>query len=147
MRRPDINRHWMSEKELEQWVRKDSSREDYQKRIAIWMTLVGPFPAHRVAELLLVSKQSVWLWVGQYNRLGPSGLQRRGRGGRHWAYLSLEQETDLLESLQRRAQVGETPRAVQVQKEISKTTGREVSISYVYNLFDRIGWRRSKQSS
>jgi transposase len=106
------------------------------------MTLTGPFPAHRVASLLVVSKQAVWLWVSQYNRQGPEGLQRRGRGGRRRAYLSLPQETALLRSLQRDAQRGEAPKARQIQVEISKVTHKKVSISYIYRLFGRIGWRK-----
>ncbi len=142
MRKPAVIQPWLSEKKLEAWVRTARSREDYQKRVAIWMTIEGPFPAHRVASLLLVSKQAVWLWVSQYNRLGPDGLQRQGRGGRRRAYLSLDQEKALLESLKRDAERGSNPRAREVQEEISKVTRRNVSISYVYRLFERIGWRK-----
>lgn len=142
MRRPALIQPWLSEKELKAWVRKARSREEYQKRVAIWMTAMGPFPAHRVASLLVVSKQAVWLWVSQYNRLGPDGLQRQGRGGRRRAYLSLAQEAALLKSLQSRAQRGEPATARQVQEEVSQATRIKVSISYIYRLFDRIGWRR-----
>ncbi len=142
MRNPALIHPWLSERKLQGWVRTARNREDYQRRTAIWMTLKGPFPAHRVAGLLGVSKQAVWLWVSQYNRMGPEGLQRRGRGGRRNAVLSLSQEAALLESLQKRAQQGYPPRAVQVREEISRVTGRDVSISYVYRLFDRIGWRK-----
>lgn len=142
MRRPALIHHWLPGRKLEAWVRTARTREEYQKRIAIWMTIKGPFPAHRIASLLLVSKQAVWLWVGQYNRKGPNGLQRRGRGGRRRAYLSLDQEKALLESLKRDAERGRTPRAREVQEEISKVTRRNVSISYVYRLFERIGWRK-----
>jgi len=141
MRRPALIHHWLPGRKLEAWVRTARTREEYQKRIAIWMTVKGPFPAHRIASLLLVSKQAVWLWVGQYNRLGPDGLQRRGRGGRRRAYLSLDQEKALLESLKRDAERGRIPRARDVQEEISKVTRRNVSISYVYRLFERIGWQ------
>jgi len=143
MRRPALIHQWLSPGRLQAWVRKARTREEYQKRLAIWMTLKGPFPAHRVASLLLVSKQAVWLWVGQYNRKGPDGLQRQGRGGRRRAYLSLSQEAALLESLQKRAQRGDAPTARQVQEEVSQATRIKVSISYIYRLFDRIGWRKS----
>jgi transposase len=142
MRRPALIHRWLSEKKLQGWVRTAHSREEYQKRLAIWMTLKGPFPAHRVASLLVVSKQAVWLWVSQYNRLGPNCLQRQGRGGRRWAYLSLDEEKAVLESLKRDAERGRTPRAREVQEGISEVTRRNVSISYVYRLFERIGWRK-----
>ena len=142
MRRPAHIRSWLSEDELQAWVRKAQSYEEYQKRVAIWMTRTGPFSAYRVANLLLVSKQAVWLWVGQYNRRGPKGLQRQGRGGRRRAYLSLKQEAALLKRLQTRTQRGKAPTARQVQEEISKVARKKVSISYIYRLFDRIGWRK-----
>ena len=142
MRRPALIHPWLSRERLQAWVRKAHSRDEYQKRVAIWMTLTGPFPANRVASLLVVSKQAVWLWVSQYNRLGPDGLQRRGRGGRRRAYLSLTEEAALLESLQSRAQRGNAPTARQVQEEVSRATHIKVSISYIYRLFDRIGWRK-----
>ena len=142
MRKPALIHPWLSEKELEEWVRKAQSCQEYQKRVAIWMTRTGPFPAHRVASLLVVSKQAVWLWVSQYNRQGPEGLQRRGWGGRRRAYLSLSQEVTLLDRLQRRAQRGQAPKAREVQEEISKITRKRVSISYIYRLFERIRWRK-----
>jgi hypothetical protein len=55
----------------------------------------------------------------------------------------LSQEAALLESLQRRAQQGDPPKAKEVQEEVSKVTRRQVSISCIYRLFDRIGWRKS----
>jgi len=146
MRRPASIHHWLPEKELEAWVRTARGQAEYQRRLAIWMTHAGPFPAHRVAYLLGVSKQAVWAWVGQYNRQGPGGLQRGGRGGRHHAVLTLTQEAALLDSLQKRAQLGNPPKAVQVQEEISKATGRRVSRSYIYRLFDRIGWGKPRRS-
>lgn len=41
----------------------------------------GFFHAQQVASILQVSKQAVWLWIGQYNTRGPEGLARTGRGG------------------------------------------------------------------
>jgi transposase len=140
MRRPAHIHPWLSQKELQAWVRKASSREEYQRRIAVWMTLTGPFPAHRIATLLVVSKQAVWLWVSQYNRLGPAGLLRQGRGGRHRAYLSLPQEAALLKSLQSRTGQAEAPTAKRVQAEVSKITRRQVSLSFAYRLLERIAW-------
>jgi hypothetical protein len=54
----------------------------------------------------------------------------------------MSQEAALLKRLQKRAQRGEPPTARQVQEEVSKVTHKKVSISYIYRLFDRIGWRK-----
>src|SRR4030042_218001 len=92
MRGPAQIWSWISEEELLVWIREAADRETYQKRLAIWLTKIGPFHAHEVARMLGVSKQAVWLWVGQYNKEGPEGLVRQGRGGRRSFLLSVVRE-------------------------------------------------------
>jgi transposase len=92
--------------------------------------------------LLGVSKQAVWLWVGQYNRQGPGGLERRGRGGRRWAYLSLAQEAAFLESFEARAQQGQILTARQMHRQLGQVTGKKVSLGYLYRLLHRHRWRK-----
>jgi hypothetical protein len=41
------------------WVQDAPDKTAYQRRLAIWLTHAGPFPAHRVADLLRVSTQAV----------------------------------------------------------------------------------------
>jgi len=142
MRRPASIKPWLSLEDLQTWVRETHSRQEYQKRLAIWLTHIGPFPAHHVATLLGVSKQAVWLWVSQYNRHGPGGLERRGRGGRRWAYLSLDQEAAFLESLQERAQQAQILTARQIHRQLCQVTGKKVSLGYLYRLLHRHRWRK-----
>jgi transposase len=80
MRNPSELAPWFSPEELLAWVQEAGDKAAYQKRLAIWLTHAGPFHAGEVARYLGVSKQAVWLWVGQYNKLGPDGLERPGRG-------------------------------------------------------------------
>ncbi|MGO8789136.1 MAG: winged helix-turn-helix domain-containing protein [Terriglobia bacterium] len=137
MRRPASIRAWLSPEDLQTWVREGQGRDEYQRRLAIWLTHIGPFPAHQVATLLGVSKQAVWAWVSQYNRYGPPGLERQGRGGRRWGYLSWEDEQDFLASLQERAQQGQILTGRQIHRQLCQRTGREVSLGYVYRLLHR----------
>ena len=65
---------WLTDEELATWVREAPSQDAYKKRLAIWLTRKGPFHAHRVSDLLQVSKQAVWLWIKQYNQGGPDSL-------------------------------------------------------------------------
>jgi transposase len=103
---------------------------------------LGPFHAHDVANMLGVSRQAVWLWVGQFNKHGPSALERMGRGGRRWAFLTWEEEESILEPFRQRAAQGELVTAVSMWPEISKAVGREISLAYVYKLLHRHGWRK-----
>jgi transposase len=142
MRQPARIKPWFSEEELLAWVREARDREAYQKRLAIWLTKMGPFPAAAVARMLGVSKQAIWLWVGQYNEEGPEGLLRQGRGGRRWSLLSWAEEETLLKSFEKRALEGEWITAKQMLPEVCKVAREEVSLAYVYRLLRRHQWRK-----
>jgi len=141
MRKPAQIKAWMSLEELASWVREAPTLEAYQKRLAIWLTKIGPYHAHQIADMLQVSIPAIWLWVKQYNRDGPQGLTRKGRGGRRWSYLSWEEEISFLASLEERALKGEVLTAPQILPELRKLVGKKVSLGYVYRLFHRHGWR------
>lgn len=142
MKTPATIVDWLSDEELASWVQGAPDKSAYQKRLSIWLTHVGPFHAQKVADLLRVSKQAVWRWVGQYNREGPGGFSRQGRGGRRWAFLGLEEEAALLSKIEQRALKGEVLTAKGVWAEVTKAVGREVSLDYVYRLLHRHGWRK-----
>jgi len=142
MRRPARIMPWILPEEMAVWVREAPGKADYQKRLAIWLTAIGPYHARKVADLLQVSPQAVWLWVSQYNRNGPEALTREGRGGRRWGFLSWEQEEALLSSLRARAMKGEVLTATALWPEVRRAMGREVSLDYVYRLLHRHGWRK-----
>lgn len=142
MRRPAQIKPWLSEEELMLWVREAPTRPEYQKRLAIWLTHIGPFHAEQVATMLQVSRQGVWLWIGQYNKQGPVGLERGGRGGRRWAFLSWSEEQALLGGFAARAARGEVITAKALWPEVEAAVGRKVSLDYVYRLFYRHRWRK-----
>ena len=127
---------------MQVWVREAPDKRSYQKRLAIWLTHLGEFAARQIADWLCVSKQGVWLWIGQYNRQGPEGLERQGRGGRRWAYLSVEEEEAFLRQVEKRGLAGEILTAKQLHAQLGKSAGREVSLGYVYRLLHRHGWRK-----
>ena len=141
MRPPAQIAPWLSEEELAIWVREAPSKDAYQKRLTIWFTHLRHSAAD-VADLLQISKPAVWLWVGQYNRIGPQGLSRKGRGGRRWSFLSWEDEERLLQGWESRAIRGEILTAPQLLGEVEKAVGRAVSVDYVYRLLHRHRWRK-----
>jgi transposase len=133
---------WLSELELLEWVRAAQSRGAYQRRLAVWLTYLRHYPAHQVGTLLGVSTPAVWRWLSQYNRHGPTGLARKGRGGRRWAFLTLDQERCLLAALQDEAGQGKVITAKQIYRRVCRAVGKEVSLDYVYRLLHRHGWRK-----
>lgn len=140
-RRPQVEA-WLSEVELLEWVRGAQTPGECRMRLAVWITALRGWPAHEVATLLGVSKQAVWAWLGQYNRLGPDGLRRLGRGGRRWAFLDLEQEEQLLASLRAEALGGRIITAKHLHARVCEAAGRQVSLGYLYRLLHRHDWRK-----
>ena len=142
MRPPAKLSPWFTTEELVAWLQEAPDKASYQRRLAIWLTHLGPFPAAEVAAMLGISKQAVWKWVSEYNRKGPEGLDREGRGGRRWGLLSEEEERTLLARLAARARSGDIVSAKQLLPEICNAVGREVSLAYVYKLLHRQQWRK-----
>jgi len=133
---------WLSDVELVAWMQEARSRQAYQRRLAVWLAYLEPWPAHRIARALSVSEPAIWKWLGQYNRGGPTGLQRQGRGGRRWGFLSLEQEAALLSRVQEQAGRGQVLTAKHLLPQVRRAVGHEVSLHYVYGLLRRHGWRK-----
>ena len=125
-------RHWQSEAEMLAWVQEAPDKQTYCRRMAVWLTRTGQMHAHKVANMLGVSKQAVWLWVRQYNQRGPKGLDRQGRGGARRAVLDEKEAKRLVEQLRRSRRAGPTPTGRQIQSFLTESLGRKVSLSYAY---------------
>lgn len=123
-----------------QWVQDSPDQASHKCRMSIWLTHTGRLHADKVAGILGVSKQAVWLWIRQYNQAGPSGLDRMGRGGRRWGLLTSEEEKQLLAPLVRQARSGHRVRPSDVQRVVEERLNRDVSKSYIYKLLKRHRW-------
>lgn len=150
MRQPAEIKPWFSIEEMFQWLHDSPDEPSYKRRMAVWLTHTGKLHANKVAEILDVSTQAVWLWIRQYNTQGPDGLKRKGRGGRRWAFLTAQQEAELLKPFIQKAREGRPPRPAQIKQLIEQKLQRKVSAPYIYRLLHRHGWAeiiaQSKQS-
>ena len=140
MRPPATIKDWQTINEMFRWVQKAPDESASKCRMAIWLTRTGKIHAEKVGMILGVSKQAVWLWIRQYNEKGPPGLERHGRGGRRWGFLSPQEETELLAPLFRRARSGAPVKPASVQQIVEDKLRRKVSKSYIDKLLRRHGW-------
>lgn len=140
MRPPAKINPWLTARKMLNWLENAPDEDSYKRRHAIWLTHTDKLHARKVAEILGVSSQAVWSWISQYNKFGPQGLERTGRGGRRWAFLSLKEESQLLKPFIKKAQSGKPPEAAQIKQKIEKKLGKTVSMSYVYRLLQRHQW-------
>ena len=72
----------------------------------------------------------------------PEGLERKGRGGRRWAFLGWVEEQTMLEEGHVRAAAGDVLTAKHMLDHVRTRLGRDVSLAYVYRLLRRHGWRK-----
>ena len=142
MRPPAKIKPWLSNRRMFNWLQNAPDENSRKRRRAIWLTHTEKLSARKVAQILGVSTQAVWLWIAQYNQQGPEGLRRTGRGGRRWAWLSWEDEERFLQERQQAASRGQILTAPQLCAGLEKLTGRRVSLAYVYRLLHRHGWRK-----
>ena len=91
------------------WLQNAPDDASYKRRLAVWLTATSETGAETIAKTLGVSAQAVWLWLRQYDRFGPAGLERKGRGGRRRGFLTTKEETDLIGVLTKTLQAGHRP--------------------------------------
>ncbi len=140
MRAPAKIEDHLTMEEMSQWLDDAPDRLSYKRRMAVWLTHSERLHAHQIADILDVSIQGVWLWIGQYNARGPAGLERQGRGGRRWCYLTVRQETEVLKSFMAKVRAGKRPKPAVLKPLIEKKAGRRVSMQYIYRLLARHNW-------
>ncbi len=141
MRPPAKIKDWLSIEKMFQWVQSAPDKSAYKCRMAVWLTHTGKLHAAKVADILGVSKQAIWLWIRQYNKWGPAGLERRGRGGRRWGLMNPQEEKQLVTPMLRQAETGSPLPASTVQEKVEERLQRKVSKAYVYRLLKRNGWQ------
>jgi transposase len=144
MRPPAKIKPWLTPQAMLKWVYEARSEPGLlPKRLAVWLTFAGPFPAARVAALLGVARVSVWRWVGCYNRRGPESLQPWCRGGRrHGRLASRQQEADTLADLRAEALAGNLLTARPIRRALEGAAGQPLSTAGLYQLLARHDWRK-----
>lgn len=147
MRGPAKIEDHLSNEAMLDWLGDSPGRDTQQRRMAIWLSGVGRLHGAKVAEMLGVSVGAIRLWIGQYNRFGPAGLDRKGRGGRRKSLLTVSQEVMLIRRWQREIDSGEPVMAVDLRKMIEQELGRKVSAGYVYRMLARHGQVSGGQSA
>lgn len=145
MRPPAVLQNHLSDAALAQWVAQAPDKPAYQRRLVILLTQVHRLHAPTIAQMLGISVQAARLWLRQYNQQGPKGLDRQGRGGRHWALLTPDQEASLVETLADQAARGEVRLARLARDVIEREYGRAVSRSYIYALLRRHHYQQTLQ--
>lgn len=141
MRRATVVSHFNPE-ELKDHMLASKDRQQFQRWQVIFIMSTQKYRADDVAELVGVTKGTVYQWVHTYNHKGPDALILRGRGGRTGGLLTWEEEEALLNEISEKAMQGLVVIAQPIQKYVERKLGRAVSKDYAYDLLHRHGWRK-----
>jgi transposase len=131
----------LDQDELKKRMRASKEREQFQRWQSIFLTGKG-LPSDVVAEYVGTTQGTVHQWVFEYNHGGPDGFLLRGRGGRRFGLLTIDDEKELLEQVQSVAQKGRILTAYAIKTKVEEKAGREVSKDYLYDILHRHGWRK-----
>jgi transposase len=100
-----------------------------------------------LSDLSGLSTSAVYLLIEEYNLHGPESVEYKPKGGRHHAYLSVEQEEKLLEGLGAKAARGEILTVSDIREEVEKELGFSVSDDYLWGLLKRHQWKKKTPRS
>src|SRR5207253_2873038 len=101
-----------------------------------------PREAKDIAKHTGVSVSTVHKLISTYNRQGVSAVETKGKGGRYNAYLTREEEQDLLQPFVERAERGELTTVAQIKQAFEKRVGHEVDETTIHRLLKRQKWRK-----
>lgn len=126
---------------------------NYQKNIkdiyewrqleAIWLKEKLGMSGPKVAEALNYQLQTVHLIWHKWKQKGKEMFeQRRSRGGRNNAHMSLSEEREFLKGFLEKAEEGKIINIHDIKKAYEMRVGKKVAFSTIYRLLKRHGWRK-----
>jgi len=113
-----------------------------QKWLIIHNALNYSISAEEIANHLAVSVSLVHKTVSEYNRIGPSSIDTKGKGGRRHSYLTIDEERAFMESYMSQSEKGQIATAGEIKEAYEKLIGKKVHKTTIYRLLDRNNWRK-----
>lgn len=132
----------LDNEQLKERMQQADNKEMYRRWQCLYLTQNYSVSAAYLSDLSGLSASAVYLLIEQYNLHGPESVEYKQRGGRHHAYLSVEQEEQLLQGLGEKAARGEILTVGDIREEAEKELGFSVSDDYLWGLFKRHHWKK-----
>ena len=98
--------------------------------------------ARQIADVVGLTSKTVNQFVYLYNTQGPEAYEPKPRGGRRTAFMTLQEEKQLLQSISDKARNGEFITASKIRIAVERFLKHPVSKDYPYDLMHRHQWRK-----
>ena len=128
--------------ELKDKMLASKDRQQFQRWQVIFIMSTQKYRADEVAELVGVTKGTVYQWVHTYNYKGHDALILQDRGERTGGLLTWEEEEALLNEISEKSKQGLVIIAKPIRKYVERKLGYSMSKDYTYDLLHRHGWRK-----
>lgn len=142
MRTLELVNH-LSDAQLKEHLSAASGKPEFSHWQILYMVQVaGVHSAALISPLVNLSKSSVYKIVERYNKSGASGIKYVLRGGRRRSLLSAADETELLDTIEKKAVKGLIKTANDIRGIVEMKVGKAVSDDYLWDLLNRNGWKK-----
>ena len=133
---------YLTTEEVKERMRNDSNPLYRERWSIIYTAQVHPREAKDIAKDMGVSVSKVHTLIPRYNKMGVAAVETPGKGGRHHAYITVEEEQNLLGTFFDRAKKGELVTNKQIKQAYEQKVGHKINEVTIYRLLKRHRWRK-----
>jgi transposase len=119
-----------------------SNVSDYKRWQIIYNVSVYEVDAEYLSDITGYSKANIYSIVQQFNNSKDSDASSKQKGGRRRELMSIDQERELMNSLESKALNGQIISGKDVRKVVEQKINKSVSDDYIWDLFKRNGWSK-----
>ena len=123
-------------------MQSSSTVSDYKRWQIIYQVFHYAVNAEYLSDITGYSKANVYAIVQRFNNSKNADVTSKPKGGRRRELMPMEEEREIMNSLESRACKGEILSANDVKKIIEKKIKKSISNDYVWDLFKRNGWTK-----
>lgn len=132
----------MTAEELKLRMYNSKDIQEHNRWQALYMAKAKGLSSQEIADIIGVSKYTVYKWVYNFNHIGEESIFSHSRGVNRTSFLSWQEEEELLSEIGKRAEKVLLVVVKTIKAEIEARIGRTVSKDYPYDLLYRHGWRK-----
>ena len=132
----------LSVSDIDKQIKETKGFWKVQRWMVIRHGLTNPTSSEAIGKAIGLGKSTVQQLISNYNKYGELAINTKGKGGRKYGYLTLDQEVSFLKSCEQQAILGHYTTTADIQKAFEDKVGKQVAKSTIYDLLKRHNWRK-----
>ena len=128
--------------EVRQLMNNAKNKEEFRRYQSVYLRISEQMATSLIAKVTGLSESHIHRIHNQCKANGLSSLCSGKKGGRHRSYLTVEQEKEMLQEIEKKAIKGGVVEIAKVHKIFEEKVGGKVARYSAYRLLHRHGWRK-----